>query len=165
VKNRSHTITVRLEATGADDGVLVAQGGRFGGWSLYCLDGRPTYAYNRHGRDLTTVRSDRALTTGAHEVRMRFDYAGGPPGDAARVTLTVDGEAVGAGDLPATTAFYFAFDETLNVGVDRGSPVTDDYPAVRNAFTGTVHGVRFDLDPGSGLEPEDRARLTRMTND
>jgi arylsulfatase len=145
--------------------VLVAQGGRFGGWSLYCLDGRPTYAYNCYGRDLTTVRSDLALTTGPHEVQMRFDYAGGPPGDAARVTLTVDGDDVGAGDLVATTAFYFAFDETLNVGVDRGSPVTDDYPALRNAFRGTVHAVRFDLEPELELDAEATARLNRMVND
>jgi arylsulfatase A-like enzyme len=165
VKNRSHTVTVRLEATEGDDGVLVAQGGRFGGWSLYCLDGRPAYAYNLHGRDLTTVRAERVLGTGRHEVRVRFDYAGGPPGDAARITLVVDGEQVGTGELPATTAFYFAFDETLNVGVDRGSPVTDDYPARHNAFQGTVHAVRFDLDPQSQLGAEARARLTRMVND
>lgn len=165
LKNRSHTITVRLDTAAGDDGVLVAQGGRFGGWSLYCLDGRPTYAYNLYGRDLTTVRADRALTSGRHEVRMRFDYAGGPPGDAAWITLTVDGHEVGTGRLAATTAYYFAFDETLNVGVDRGSPVTDDYPALRNAFSGTVHAVRFDLDPGSELDPEAMARLARMVND
>jgi arylsulfatase len=165
VKNRSHTVTVRLESVEGDDGVLVAQGGRFGGWSLYCLDGRPSYAYNLHGRDLTTVRADRALSGGAHEVRMRFDYAGGPPGGAARVTLAVDGEEVGAGDLPATTAYYFAFDETCNVGMDRGTPVTDDYPPVHNAYQGIIHSVRFDLAPETALGPADQARLNRMLND
>jgi arylsulfatase len=165
VKNRSHTITVRLVGTAGDSGVLVAQGGRFGGWSLYCLDGRPTYAYNCYGRDLTTVRADRALAPGPHEVCMRFDYAGGPPGDAARVTLLVDEDEVASGDIPATTAYYFAFDETCNVGVDRGSPVTDDYPSLHNAFQGEVRGVRFDLGPEKEPGPEVRRRMTCLSND
>jgi arylsulfatase len=156
---------VRLKATGADDGVLVAQGGRFGGWSLYFVAGRPAYAYNCYGRDLTTVRAEQPLTAGEHELVMSFAYAGGPPGDAARVTLSVDGVDVAAGDLPATTAYYFAFDETLNVGMDRGSPVTDDYPPVRNAFTGTLHGVRFDLDRAVEVGPEVRRRMTTLVND
>jgi arylsulfatase A-like enzyme len=165
VKNRSHTVTVRLEAVGGDNGVLVAQGGRFGGWSLYCLDGRPSYAYNCYGRDLTTVRADRALSAGPHEVGVRFDYAGGPPGDAAHVTLLVDGDEVGVGDIPATTAYYFAFDETCNVGVDRGTPVTDEYPAVHNRFEGAVLGVRFDLGPVAEPGPEARRRMTTLVND
>jgi arylsulfatase len=165
VKNRSHVISVRLDAYGEDNGVLIAQGGRFGGWSLYCLDGRPAYAYNCYGRDLTTVRADQPMTPGSHEVTMRFDYGGGPPGDAAHVTLCVDGEAVGSGDIPATTAYYFAFDETCNVGVDRGSPVTDDYAPVHNAFTGRIQRVRYDLDPEVELGPEVRRRMTTLVND
>ena len=165
VKNRTHVITVRLDAVGEDQGVLVAQGGRFGGWSLYCVDGRPAYAYNCYGRDLTTVRSQSPLAPGAREVSVRFDYAGGPPGDAAHVSLRVDGEEVASGQVPATTAYYFAFDETTNVGVDRGSPVTDAYAPVHNAFTGTVHGVRFDLDPEVELGAEVRRRMITLSND
>ncbi|MGA8211676.1 MAG: arylsulfatase [Nocardioidaceae bacterium] len=164
-KNRSHTVTVRLDAAGDDTGVLVAQGGRFGGWSLYCVGGRPAYAYNRYGRDLTVVRSEVALAPGTREVALRFEYAGGPPGDAAEVTLLVDDAEVATGSVPATTAYYFAFDETLNVGVDRGSPVVDDYPAVRNAFTGTIHRVRFDLAPEAELSPEIHRRMTTLSND
>ena len=164
-KNRSHRITVLLDATGSDDGVLVAQGGRFGGWSLYCVGGRPTYAYNCYGRDLTTVRADQPLAPGRHELVMRFEYAGGPPGDAARVTLSVDGTEVAAGEIPATTAYYFAFDETCNVGVDRGSPVTDDYAPVRNAFGGRIHSVRFDLDPEVGLPDDVRRRMATLAHD
>src|SRR4051795_7789692 len=165
VKNRSHTVPVRLTAGESDDGVLVAQGGRFGGWSLYCVEGRPTYAYNCYGRDVTTIRGEAALTSGAHEVAMRFEYAGGPPGDGARVTLLVDGREVGAGVVAATTAYYFAFDETCNVGVDRGTPVPDDYPPVHNGFEGAIHGVRFDLGPLSEPGPEVRRRMTTLVND
>jgi arylsulfatase len=165
VKNRSHRVRVRLAAAGGDSGVLVAQGGRFGGWSLYVVDGVLAYAYNRYGRDLTTIRADRPLTPGEHEVVLGFHYAGGPPGDAAAVTLLVDGDEVGSGELAATTAYYFAFDETCNVGVDRGTPVTDDYPAVRNRFTGTVHGVRFDLGPDMELGPEARRTMAMLVAD
>ena len=60
VKNRSHVITADLEVVTGTNGVVVAQGGRFGGWSLYFVDGVPHYAYNYVGRDLTVVRGGRA---------------------------------------------------------------------------------------------------------
>ena len=70
------------------------------------------------------------------------------------MTLEVDGAPVGSGRIPVTTAYYFSFDETFNVGVDRGTPVVDDYLPVRNHFQGLIHRVRFDLgdvvDPGPG---------------
>ncbi len=166
VKNRSHTITVDVEVSDEPaEGVLVAQGGRFGGWSLYCHDGRLTYAYNCYGRAVTTIRAELPLESGRHELRLDFEYAGGPPGDGATVRLLVDGVEVGGGRIPETTAFYFSFDETFNVGVDRGTPVTDDYPPVRNAFTGTIRGVRIDLGPQRPLEVNGLERLTRATND
>jgi arylsulfatase A-like enzyme len=165
VKNRSHTITVRLDARGEDDGVLVAQGGRFGGWSFYIVDGRPTYAYNTYGRTLTHIRGRAQIPEGPHEVAMHFEYGGSPPGGDAFVTLTVDGRDIGSGEIPATTAYYFAFDETCNVGVDRGSPVSDDYAPVHNRYTGTIHSVRFDLAPQIELGPEVRRRITALVND
>lgn len=148
VKNRSHTIRVDIDVPGDApvEGVLVAQGGRFGGWSLYCVDGVLAYAYNRHGLDLTTFRADRPLAPGRHELAVRVQADGIPPGSGAGVGLTVDGEPVGGGRLDATTAYYFAFDETFNVGVDRGTPVTDDYAPVHNRFTGSISGVRVELD-------------------
>jgi arylsulfatase A-like enzyme len=174
LKNRSHTITVDIEvaeseaANGvlvAPDGVLVAQGGRFGGWSLYCLDGRLCYAYNWLAWRLTTIRADEPIGPGRHEVVVDFAYAGGPPGDAAAVALAIDGAWVGSGRIPATTAYYFSFDETFNVGVDRGTPVTDDYPPVHNAFTGTIRRVRIDLGPQIPLDSEARRHINEATND
>lgn len=157
VKNRSHTITASLRVERDDaDGVVVAQGGRFGGWSLFCVAGVPAYAYNRFGQDLTAVRADRPLAPGDHELVVRFAYDGGPPGSGAQVTLEIDGERVGQGRVEATTAYYFSFDETFNIGVDRGTPVIDDYPPVHNRFTGTIRQVRFDLAPeeADGTEAE-----------
>jgi arylsulfatase len=168
VKNRSHTITVRVVVGDSDErvtGVLVAQGGRFGGWSFYCHDGVLSYASNRYGRHLTTVRGAVPVTAGEHELVVDLSYGGGPAGGAADVVLRIDGQAVGGGHLPSTTAFYFAFDETFNVGVDRGAPVVDDYPPLRNAFTGRIVDVRIDLGPAVGLDAEARHRLLTATND
>lgn len=162
VKNRSHAITARIRNDEGANGVVVAQGGRFGGWSLFCVDGVLAYAYNRFGQDLTTVRAGRPLTAGAHTLVMRFDHDGGPPGSGGGVSLEVDGDEVGSGRVEATTAFYFSFDETFNIGVDRGTPVTDDYAAVHNRFDGEILEVRFDLAPqaASGtLAEEQEARL------
>lgn len=164
VKNRSHTITADLEVdTDGVNGVVVAQGGRFGGWSLYLVDGVPSYAYNNFGRDLFTIRGTRAVGPGRHSLVSRFVYDGGPPGSGAEVVLEVDGDEVGRGRLDSTTAFYFTFDETFNVGVDRGTPVTDDYAPLDNRFEGRIHQVHFDLeeqgDPGTD-EERLQARLT-----
>jgi arylsulfatase A-like enzyme len=165
VKNRSHVITADLEVHARTNGVVVAQGGRFGGWSLYFLDGVPVYAYNFVGRDLVTVRGSAPLPPGRHELVLRFAYDGGPPGSGADVVLEVDGEAVGSGRVPVTTAYYFSFDETFNVGVDRGTPVTDDYRPVHNRFEGVIHRVRFDLadaaNPGTD-EGRERAVMVHQ---
>ncbi|GAA5141780.1 arylsulfatase AtsD [Nocardioides marinquilinus] len=163
VKNRSHVVTADLELMSGHSGVLVAQGGRFGGWSLYVVRGVPHYAYNFVGRDLTVVRGGKPMLPGRHDVVVRFDYDGGPPGSGADVTLEVDGAQVGTGRIPTTTAYYFSFDETFNVGVDRGTPVVDDYPPVRNAFEGLIHRVQLDLDEvtDAGTEAE-RGRVVMV---
>ena len=161
VKNRSHRITVDLvipksHPPQSTQGVLVAQGGRFGGWSLYVVDGRVHYANNRYGKDLTTVAAGSVLWPGKHQVVLDFEYDGGPPGSGGEARILVDGAEAGRGRIEYTTAYYFAFDETFNVGVDRGSPVTDDYPAVRNRFTGRIKEVRIDLGEQVPLHREAR---------
>jgi arylsulfatase len=146
VKNRSHTITalVDVPADGAS-GVIVAQGGRFGGWSLYCHEGRPRYAYNYFGLREHKVGAAEPLPAGRHEIRLDFSYDGGGVGKGATAVLVVDGEKVSEGRVDATIPYYFAFDETFDLGVDRASPVTDDYPFVDNEFTGQLIQVRLDL--------------------
>jgi arylsulfatase A-like enzyme len=163
VKNRSHSVTARVDIPeGGGDGVLIAQGGRFGGWSLYVVDGHLSYAHNCYGRDLYTVRSDERLEAGPQELTFEFQYDGGGIGRGGEVRLAAGGKVVGKGRVEQTTAYYFSFDETLNVGVDRGTPVTDDYLPVHNAFTGTIETVRIDLhDDGTEqhLTATDRQRI------
>ncbi|GAB3565285.1 arylsulfatase [Spelaeicoccus albus] len=157
VKNRTHTVTARVSAPG--DGVLIAQGGRFGGWSLYLSDGKPTYAYNCYGRDLYKIQAPDAVPSGDVEIACRFDYDGGGLGKGATISLAVDGREVASGRAERTTAYYFSFDETLNIGVDTGTPVSDDYGPRGNAFTGAIESVRIDLD--GEPEPETPADTAR----
>ncbi len=165
VKNTSHTIVADIEVGGELDadaeGVVVAQGGRFGGWALYCREGRPCYVYNFFGLRVHTVRAEEPMTPGRHEVRMDFCYDGGGLGRGGTAVLSVDGAKVASGVVDATVPYYFSFDETLDVGVDLGTPVSDDYPAVGNEFSGTVHTVRIDLRE-EDREPEDGGRFRRV---
>ena len=170
VKNRSHRITISLDIPAdhppqSTNGVLVAQGGRFGGWSLYVVAGHLHYAYNRYGKDITVVRAESVLWRGEHEVVLDFRYDGGPHGSGGEATILVDGGVVAQGRIEATTAYYFAFDESFNVGIDRGSPVVDDYPALRNAFTGEIREVVVDLDIATVLDAETTTRLAVRAQD
>jgi arylsulfatase len=168
-KNRSHTLTASVvvpeSQANSVTGVLIAQGGRFGGWSLYCHEGALTYSYNTYGTYKFTVRAETTLGAGAHELQMRFDYDGGGLGRGATITLldgAGDGEnttVIGSGRVDRTTAYYFSFDETLNIGVDLGTPVTEDYLPIDNGFTGKINFVRIDVleDALTGTD-EDVAR-------
>ena len=161
VKNRSHAVVADVDTDGRlTDGVIVAQGGSFGGWALYCLGGRACYVYNYFGLAVHTLRAEEPMPAGRHEVRIDFAYEGGGVGRGGRVVLSVDGTKVAAGVVDATVADYFSFDETLDVGVDLGTPVSTDYPRTGNAFTGTVHTVRIDLldDPA----PDDGGAYRRV---
>lgn len=163
VKNRSHSVTADVEvpATGAA-GVVIAQGGRFGGWSLYCVEGRVRYDYSYFDLTHFTVGAEEPLSPGRHELRMEFHYDGGGHGLGGDVILTVDGVKVAQGRVEQTIPYYFSFDETLDIGVDLGTPVSDEYAAIDNAFTGTVHTVRIDLDGPAAPDDADAEALRRQ---
>ena len=156
VKNKSHAVTseIVVPETGAD-GVIIAQGGAFAGWSLYTKDGRPKYCYNLLGLQRFTVEGDAAIPPGTHQVRMEFAYDGGGLAKGGDVTLYVDGTQVGEGRVAATVPMIFSGDETADVGRDTASPVSDDYNAESSVFTGTVNWVQIDL----GEDAEDADHL------
>ena len=103
VKNKSHSVTAEIEvpASGAE-GVIIAQGGNIGGWSLYAKGGKLKYCYNLLGIQYFYVESASTLPAGEHQVRMEFAYAGGGLGKGGTVTLFVDGKKVGEGKVAAT---------------------------------------------------------------
>jgi arylsulfatase A-like enzyme len=167
VKNRSHAVTAQLVVPreGAR-GVIVSQGGTFGGWSLYAKAGRPAYCYNLFGLRRFKIDGDGngALTPGEHQVRMEFDYDGGGLAKGGTVSLYVDGGKVGEGRVDATEPMAFSADETLDVGADTATPVSDDYGPRDSEFTGTVQWVQIDLgedaaDADHMITAEERLRV------
>ena len=156
VKNRSLSITADVDIPeGGANGVILAQGGRFGGWSLYLKDGKPTYCYNFLGLQESKVAAPQALAAGKATIRMNFDYDGGGIGKGGTVTLLVNGEKVASGRVEHTQAIMFSADETAGVGVDDATPVTTDYKERDNAFTGKILKVAVDVKPiGAAVKAE-----------
>ncbi len=96
IKNKSHSVTAQLQIPdGGVEGVIIAQGGAFAGWSLYVKGGKPKYVYNFLGLQLFTVEGESEIPAGEHQVRMEFAYDGGGLAKGGTVTLYVDGNAVG----------------------------------------------------------------------
>jgi arylsulfatase len=148
----------------AAEGVIVAQGGAFAGWSLYLKDGRPAYCHNLFGLRQFTVHADEEVPAGTHQVRMEFAYDGGGLGKGGTVTLYVDGEQAGDGRVEATVPMCYSADETCDVGSDTASPVSDDYTAEGSRFTGTIAWVQLDVaesaeDLDHLITPEERLRV------
>ncbi len=132
IKNKSHSVTaeVVVPKSGAE-GVIIAQGGAFAGWSLYAKDGKLKYCYNLLGIKLFYAVSDERIPAGKHQVRMEFQYDGGGLAKGGNVLLYVDGKKVGEGRVEATVPMIFSADETCDVGKGTGSPVSPDYDPKR----------------------------------
>jgi arylsulfatase len=147
VKNRSKTITAEIEVPeGGGNGTVIAQGGRFGGWSLYVKDGVPGYEYNFLGLQHTSVTSSKKLSPGKAELRFEFAYDGGGPAKGGQGTLFVNGEKVGEGRIERTQPGLFSADETADVGIDLGTPVVEAIGAeAKSRFTGRIPKITVEV--------------------
>jgi arylsulfatase len=156
VKNRSLTIAADVEIpTGGANGVILAQGGRFGGWSLYFKDGKPAYVYNFLGLQRFTVAAAQAVPAGKTKVRLEFAYDGGGLGKGGLGTIYVNDTKVAEGRIERTQPGLFSADETADVGEDDATPVTEDYKAYDNKFTGKILKVVVDVkEMGAGVKAE-----------
>jgi arylsulfatase A-like enzyme len=155
VKNRTFTVTAALTlGDEPTEGAVVAQGGGFGGWCLYFLNGVPSYAHNFVGLQIYTVRADSALGSGDHTIEMRFDYDGGGAGKGGTVTLLADGAPIGSGRVEKTVPALFSFDDAFDVGMDNLEPVVPDYATEKGRFSGTIHQVVIDIDPQAHHDPD-----------
>ena len=165
IKNKSHAITAAVEAPeSGGEGVVVAQGGAFGGWVLYAKDGVLKYTHNFLGLRRFTVAASSGIPLGAHQVRMEFDYDGGGLGKGGTVRLYLDGRQVGEGRVEATVPLIFSGDETTDLGQDTASPVAEDYTAEESIFNGNVEWVQIDIDEAAEdldhlISPEERLRV------
>ena len=150
VKNTSSTITsvIRVPDKKPTNGIIFAQGGRFGGWALYVEDSKPAFAYNYVG-DVFDIKSDRPLPAGESTIACNVDYDGGGKGKGATVRLMVNDQVVAEGKLDATVASRFAVDEGSDVGMDRGSPVLKRAIGTLryDAFDGKIERVILEVQP------------------
>jgi arylsulfatase len=163
IKNRSYSITAEAIVPNAGaEGVIIAQGGNTNGWSLYAHNGRLKYCYNFFGLDLTFIEGASRIPAGTHQVRMEFRYDGGGLGKGGVVSLYTDGKKDGEGRLERTVPLAFSGDETCDVGMEGGSPVSPDYGPKDNEFTGEINWVQIDLEKDDNdhlIRPEERFQI------
>jgi arylsulfatase len=157
-KNKSWTIAAEVNVPkGGAEGVIATIGGRFGGWALLLLQGRPLFAYalSNQPDHKYKARSDQPLSPGDHVLRVNFEYEGGGIGKGATATLLVDEKAVGHVRIPQTAAVRFSLDETFDIGADMGTPVLEEYAErMPFPFTGTLKRFVTVLQPHQLSEHE-----------
>ena len=146
-KNRSKTIVANVELKGNDRGVILTQGGKFGGWALYMDGGKPAYTYNWFGLERYTIASPAAVTSDSAEIKLQFDYEGGGNGKGGVATLYVDGEKVAEGRVDKTQPLLYSADETADVGLDEATQSADlVFKDVEDSdFTGVVKSVTISI--------------------
>jgi arylsulfatase len=147
VKNTSKTIVANVSLSGNDHGIILCQGGKFGGWALYMDKGRPAYTYNYFGLDHYTVTSPTKLTQENAEIKLTFDYDGNGTGKGGTATLYVDGKKVSEGRIEKTQPAVFSADETADVGLDDATQVADNVfkDLEDSKFTGHIDKVVISI--------------------
>jgi hypothetical protein len=148
ILNRSYAITAEVEVPqGGGDGMIVTEGGRFGGYGLYLLKGKPVFLYNLLSLERFRWEGEQALAPGKHAIVFDFTYDG--PGIAKGGTgvLKVDDKEVASREVPHTIPFSMTIDETFDVGVDTRTPIDDKDYQVPFRFTGKIGKVTFKLGP------------------
>ena len=139
VKNTSMSITADVEVPANANGVILCQGGDFGGWSFHLVNGKPSYTYNWVAIEITTITSSKPLSPGRHKLKFNFAYDGGR-GAGGTGTIFIDGEKVAEGKIANTNSNTFGVDETADVGTDENTPVLLSYKG-KQKFTGKIHKV------------------------
>ncbi|WP_309418543.1 arylsulfatase [Telmatospirillum sp.] len=148
ILDKNYTITAEVETPqGGGDGMIVTGGGRWGGYGLYLLKGKPVFTYNLLGLERFHWIGADALTPGKHTVVFDFTYDGPGVGKGGSGILTVDGKQVATQKIAHTIPFLSVIDETFDIGSDTRTPVDDQDYQVPFAFNGTIDTVTFKLGP------------------
>jgi len=147
IKNKSKTITAEVEVSkDGGNGTIIAQGGRFGGWSLYVKDGKPAYDYNFIGLQRFTIASSKKLPAGKSIIKFDFAYDGGGLAKGGTGTLFINGEKVGEGRIDHTQPMVFSADETADVGIDLATPVVETIGSEKKSkFTGHIPKITIEV--------------------
>ena len=147
VKNRKHTITASVEADGKTEGVIVASGGYFGGYTLYVKKNIVTYAFNAFDQEYYRIKASKPLKAGKHEIKFVYEAVAGadPRKPTGKGTLFIDGTEVGQGTIDKTIPAMFSVSEPFDVGIDNGGSVDRKEYTSPFKFSDTLNWVRFDM--------------------
>lgn len=146
VKNRSKTIVANVDASNSDGGIILCQGGKFGGWALYMDNGKPAYTYNYFGLESYTVMADNAVSGDDLEIKLEFKYDGDGTGKGGMAMIYVNGEKVAEGRIEKTIPAVFSADETADVGMDEATQVVSTFKDVDDSeFTGKIETVTISI--------------------
>lgn len=146
IVGKSYTITAEVEIPEAGaDGMLVTLGGRFGGYGLYLLKGKPVFLYNFLALERFRWEGNEALTPGKHTIVFDFKTDGPGYGKGGTGVLKVDDKEVANQKIPHTIPFLMTIDETFDVGIDTRSSVEDTDYQVPFSFTGKIDKLTFKL--------------------
>jgi arylsulfatase len=158
ILNKSYTITAEVEIPqGGAEGMLVTTGGRFGGYGLYLLKGKPVFLYNFLDLERFRWEGEQMLAPGKHSIVFDFKYDGPGFGKGGTGTLRVDDKDVATSKVPHTIPFLITIDETFDVGVDTRTPVNDKDYQVPFRFTGKLNKLTFKLGPTQLTSDEHQA--------
>jgi len=144
IKNTSSSITAEVEVKPGADGVILAMGGKFGGYSLFMQNGKPIFTYNWVGKKEYDVIGNKIVPAGKHTVKFDFKYDGGGLGKGGTGILYIDGEKVGEGRIEKTNSNMFSLDEGADIGMDEGTNVSSRYKIIHNHFTGKINYVTIE---------------------
>jgi arylsulfatase len=142
LRNKSYTITADIEVEKKANGVIVCQGGRFGGLALYMKKGKPAFSYNFLGLETTSIVAKKSLAAGKYTLVYDFKYDGGGPGKGGKATMLVNGEKVAEGVLSKTQPGIFSVDDLADIGTDDGTHVTDYGTSAK--FSGKIGKVTIE---------------------
>ena len=168
ILGKDFTITAEVTVpSGGAEGMIVTFGGRFGGYALYLLNGKPVFDYNL--LDLERFRWEggagakigedffgRALAPGKHTLVFDFKYAGPGPGKGGTGVLTVDGRELARKTIEHTVPLIMNIDENFDVGLDSGTTLDSSYE-LPFRFTGTINRLTFKLGPSQVMPAEQAA--------
>jgi arylsulfatase len=130
---------------GNSDGVLIAHGGRFGGYSLFIKDGRPTFHYNSVGEHQFTIRSEKRIESGSHELIAQFKADTADRGSGGTLHLLLDGKQIGQGRIDQTLSTWISHTEGMDIGADLITPVSEEYTSQNSKFSGNIKYILFDI--------------------
>jgi arylsulfatase len=161
-RNTSYTITSDVQVSANGNGVIVCQGGKFGGFSFYVKNGKPSFTYNFLGLAQYTVAASQVLKPGKHILTYDFKYDGGGLAKGGMGTISIDGAKAAEGRIDKTQPGIFSVDDLADVGIDEGTWVADYGASAR--FTGHVDKVTIQTHPENRSE-SDKQKETDLKKD